>query len=114
MADFNFGDYGPKDKGYLGPNKFKKKKEQPDLRGNIKISREQLQALLFLARQKKENPDYDFEIRIDLSGWDNVDKNGKRYISLGGEVYIPKPEDVTSSEVLQPEEKDEFEDDIPF
>ena len=32
MADFNFGDYGPKDKGYLGPNKFKKKNDQPDLR----------------------------------------------------------------------------------
>ena len=72
---------------------------------------------LFQAKEKKtdKHPDYDGFINVDghdywVSGWKKVSKNGKTYLSLAVDRYIPKPK-----EGPVPAPKSDFpDDDIPF
>lgn len=71
----------PKSKGGLWINR-NKQGEQPDWRGKIEISDDQLRMLI---KMKKEG----FEPNIQLGAWKRKSEAGQPYIHLSGEAYIP-------------------------
>lgn len=100
-----------KSEGAMWQNR-KEKDNHPDWRGHVVVSPNQLRELLNRAKGNQNDPDPDFEMRIDLAAWNRVAKNsGNEYISFSTEikpVEKPKP---------KPEPKHETtldEDDIPF
>jgi hypothetical protein len=52
---------------------------------------------------------------LKLSGWKKVSKNGKTYLSLAVDRYIPKPKETPAPAPSQNKSGfDDLDDDIPF
>ena len=102
MATFNTP-YQPKpDTGTLRAQPTKKGANSPDYWGDIRINLKDLTAI------KVEDGCH----VIKLSGWKKIDKNGKVYLSIGVNRFVPKDEGGT---VRQEDQRQDFPDeDIPF
>jgi hypothetical protein len=76
--------YDPKpNTGTLFPNDFKKAENHPDVKGDLFIERDLLNALMI------KNPNG--LIKISISGWNKESANGKSFVSLSASEPWVKP-----------------------
>lgn len=78
--------YGPKGDGVLWIHE-KTGEKQPDYRGHIALTREQLHKLLEIAKSSGEDEEI-FKVQVAL--WDRMSKEHKPYKYLATEVLIPQ------------------------
>lgn len=90
------------DAGSLRASSFKKGPRYPDYWGNIAIN------LKDLTNIKTE----DGLTVVKLSGWKMVDKQGKTYLSILVDRFVPEQKGYTRQETRQ--ENDVSDDDVPF
>ena len=76
--------YGPKGQGAIWPHE-KKGDKHPDYRGHVKITLEQLEALVSQAKSTSEE-----EFTLEIAMWDRTSKNGDEYKFISTEVSIPQ------------------------
>ena len=96
--------------GGLWPNKDKAKPTHPDMKGNVKISSEQMKGLIAQAKEGKEP-------KIQIASWNRKAKDtGQEYQYVTAEVFwdaeaqaAPPPPPPPKPEPIEFEE-----DDIPF
>lgn len=90
------------DAGALRASSVKKGPKSPDYWGNIAIN------LKDLTNIKTE----DGLTVVKLSGWKKVDKQGKTYLSISVDRFVPEQKGYTRQETRQ--ENDVSDDDVPF
>lgn len=90
------------DSGTLRASSIKKGPKSPDYWGNIAIN------LKDLTNVKTE----DGLTVVKLSGWKKVDKQGKTYLSIAVDRFVPEQKGYTRQETRQ--ENDVNDDDVPF
>jgi single-stranded DNA-binding protein len=101
-----------KSDGVMFPN-MKGNDRHPDVKGSITITSEQLRMLLAKAKANQANPEPDFEMKVELAGWERTSNSGKQYMSLAVEVNDYKP--ASAPPPPPPPVEDEIDDDdIPF
>jgi hypothetical protein len=86
------------DSGSLKATLSKGKESAPDYWGDLHINMKDLTAI------KVENG----MTVVKISGWKKIDRNGKTYLSLSVNRWVPQEQAVT------PQEPDFPEDDLPF
>lgn len=86
-------------RGSLRNEKEKRSVNWPDIRGDVYASRELLETLM-----AKEGE----LVKISISAWRNVDKNGEKYLSL--EISEPYEKKVKPDPKPEPED----DEDMPF
>jgi hypothetical protein len=69
---------------WINPRKTQSN-NHPDFKGHIKVTKEQMQLLV-------QRGAAGMEVQLELGAWKVVSKNGKAYISLSADVYLPKEE----------------------
>tara|TARA_R100000664_G_C2721681_1_gene114957 strand:+ start:101 stop:400 length:300 start_codon:yes stop_codon:yes gene_type:complete len=91
--------------GAIYTNDFKTGDKQPDWTGKIEISKDLLKQLVAKVKEGEEA-----EVRVAL--WDRTSKAGKEYKYARMDI----PQQQKPAEPVQPkvEDKDDFEDSIPF
>jgi|TARA_R100001530_G_scaffold63710_3_gene45811 uncharacterized protein (DUF736 family) len=67
---------------WINPRKTQSN-NHPDFKGHIKVTKEQMQLLV-------QRGAAGMEVQLELGAWKVVSKNGKAYISLSADVYLPK------------------------
>jgi len=103
MSNFNTP-YKPKaDTGTLRAQGSKKTTNSPDYWGDIRVNLKDMTAVTI----------EDGCHVIKLSGWKKIDKNGKVYLSLGVNRFVPLAE---SGAIRHEDQRQDFpsDDDIPF
>ena len=92
------------DSGSLRSSNMKKGPKSPDYWGNIAIN------LKDMTNIKTE----DGLTIVKLSGWKKVGKDGKTYLSIGVDRFVPKQESGGNSRQPIRQEDDFGNDDVPF
>jgi len=97
-------DYKPyPDSGSLRASSIKKGPKSPDYWGNIAIN------LKDLTNVHTE----DGLTIVKLSGWKKVDKQGKTYLSISVDRFVPEQRSGGSTR-QEPRQEDVSDDDVPF
>jgi hypothetical protein len=99
MADKQYKPYP--DSGNLRASSIKKGPKSPDYWGTIAIN------LKDMTNIKTE----DGLTVVKLSGWKKQDSQGKTYLSLAVDRFVPEQR---SQPRAQPRQEDDLDDDIPF
>ena len=76
----------PKSKGAVWPNDHKTEAKHPDWRGRIKITKEQINKLIEMAKAGQEPT-------LQVGAWKRRSEAGQNYIYLSAEVYMKPEED---------------------
>ena len=75
------------DASYLNNNEQKTEDKHPDFKGNLKLTEQQLAALVAIYEKASED-NAEAVLQIDIAGWRRASReNGKPYIYLTNEVY---------------------------
>ena len=94
--------------GGLWPNKDKAKPTHPDMKGNVKISSEQMKGLIAQAKEGKEP-------KIQIASWNRKAKDtGQEYQYITAEVFWDAEAQAAPPPPPNPQPIDFEEDDIPF
>ena len=70
---------------WINSNKTQTNK-QPDFKGHIKVTKEQMQQMV-------QRGAAGLELQLELRAWKSLSQERKQYIALGADVYIPKNQD---------------------
>jgi len=116
----------PKSEGAMFINAQKADERHPDFRGNVEITKEQIEKLIEMGRAG-------MEVKLQIGAWKRLSKAGKKYLYISAEAYMPdgeapkktggwkKPEQTSGGWGDEPnkqeswDEPDPFmDDDIPF
>jgi|TARA_R110000824_G_C14868486_1_gene642047 hypothetical protein len=89
-------EFGPKGDGVLFPHE-KQHEKQPNFRGKIELSREQLHALVDLAKESREAT-----FQVLIGAWDRNSEKGDPYIYLQTEVHLPQETEGRQQRQYQP------------
>lgn len=110
MADY------PKSDGAIFPNDKKTQQNQPDYRGHLVITGDQIRMIMAMAKAG-------LEPRLQIAAWHKTSNGGKQYMSLAAEAYakdvqVPPPSaprQAPPPPKPAPAANNDFDDlDIPF
>ena len=94
--------------GGLWPNKYKAKPTHPDMKGNVKISSEQMKGLIAQAKEGKEP-------KIQIASWNRKAKDtGQEYQYVTAEVFWDAEAQAAPPPPPKPQPIELEVDDIPF
>lgn len=108
MADY------PKSDGAIFPNDKKTQQNQPDYRGHLVITGDQIRMIMAMAKAG-------LEPRLQIAAWHKTSNGGKQYMSLAAEAYArditPPSAGTTAPPPPPPPKADDMDfdtDSIPF
>jgi len=100
----------PKSDGALFVNEQRTNDKQPNWKGNLKLTGDQIRALIEMGKAGEE-------VKLQLGAWNRVSQNGNEYVYISAEAYRKNAADVHHQNVkMQPTitENKVAHDDIPF
>ncbi len=71
----------------------------PDFKGHIKVTKEQMQQLV-------QRGAAGLEVQLEVGAWKSLSKDGKSWLSLSADVYIPKAQGAPAPEATPEPELD--------